>query len=53
MTDTGIYGSHLPRMEAVKDKLFAVIENTRRELTEKMMELDRPAGRGCRCGGPA
>ena len=35
MTDTGIYGSHLPRMEAVKDKLFAVIENTRRELTEK------------------
>lgn len=35
MTDTGIYGSHLPRMEAVKDKLLAVIENTRRELTEK------------------
>ena len=35
LTDTGIYGSHLPRMEAVKDKLFAVIENTRRELTEK------------------
>ena len=35
MTDTGIYGSHLPRMEAVKDKLFAVIENTRRVLTEK------------------
>ena len=35
MTDTGIYGSHLPRMEAVKDKLFAVIENTRQELTEK------------------
>ena len=35
MTDTGIYGAHLPRMEAVKDKLLAVIENTRRELTEK------------------
>ena len=35
VTDTGIYGSHLPRMEAVKDKLLAVIENTRRELTEK------------------
>ena len=35
MKDTGIYGSHLPRMEAVKDKLLAVIENTRRELTEK------------------
>ena len=35
MTDTGIYGSHLPRMEAVKDKLLAVIETTRRELTEK------------------
>ena len=35
LTDTGIYGSHLPRMEAVKDKLLAVIENTRRELTEK------------------
>ena len=35
MTETSIYGSHLPRMEAVKDKLLAVIENTRRELTEK------------------
>ena len=35
LTDTSIYGSHLPRMEAVKDKLLAVIENTRRELTEK------------------
>ena len=35
LTDTGIYGSHLPRMEAVKDKLLAVIENTRRVLTEK------------------
>lgn len=35
MTETSIYGSHLPRMEAVKDKLLAVIESTRRELTEK------------------
>ncbi len=35
MTDTSIYGSHLPRMEVVKEKLLAVIESTRRELTEK------------------
>ena len=35
MSDNGIYGSNLPRMEAVKDKLLAVIENTRRELTAK------------------
>ena len=24
-----------------------------RELTEKMMDIDKPVGRGCRCGGPA
>lgn len=25
----------------------------RRSLTDRLMELDRPAGRACRCGGPA
>ena len=35
MSNNGIYGSNLPRMEAVMDKLFAVIESTRRELTAK------------------
>ena len=35
MTETGIYGSHMPRMEAVKEKLLSIIESTRREMTEK------------------
>ncbi len=35
MTETGIYGSHMPRMKAVKEKLLAIIESTRREMTEK------------------
>ena len=25
----------------------------RRDLTDKLMELDKPAGRACKCGGPA
>ena len=41
-----------PRTELTgKDAM--VFRRLRRGLTEKMLEVERPIGRGCRCGGPA